>query len=99
MFANFFQRNIKSVNENFCTDKGTCRGTQKTEENTNQRTNVRLQHMLKEGKHYAVVGRHCGIKESSVRHMKKEEYTKFRTLSVSKQEKMLVCVREKQKIV
>ena len=77
MFASFPPENIFSAYETFCTDKGICCCTKKAEENANHRTNVRLLDMLMEGTNYVAVGRHYGLKESSVCYIKKEESTEF----------------------
>ena len=60
---------ISNVNETLYTDKGICGRIQRAEKNDNHRTNVRLLDMLKEV--YAAVGQNYGIKESSVRCIKK----------------------------
>ena len=59
------------------TDRGTFGLIQKTEENANHRTNVRLLDMLEEGKDYTAVGHHYAKKESLIRYIKKEESTKI----------------------
>ena len=58
---------------------------------------VKLLDMLKEGKSYAVVGRHYGINESSVRYIKKEENNIRTTAAISfnKDTKRVVTVRNK----
>ena len=64
---------------------------------------VRLLDMLKEGKNYAAVGSHYGIKQFSVRYIEKEESMKFWTLRVCRQERnvgnVYICVWEKYGIV
>uniref|UniRef100_A0A3Q3K3G5 HTH psq-type domain-containing protein n=1 Tax=Monopterus albus TaxID=43700 RepID=A0A3Q3K3G5_MONAL len=44
---------------------------------------VELLDMLKEGQSYASVGHHCGINESSIRHIKKDEKNVRKTASVT----------------